>query len=72
MLEYANKQTFLFFQILGFDSLDIIPFLAIIILSFRKESLMQVNSMENIEAILADLSSIEILPLIQLSLSFRN
>lgn len=70
-LKFAiNKHLFL--QILGFDSLDIIPFLAIIILSFRKESLMQVNSMENIEAILADLSSVEILPLIQLSLSFKN
>lgn len=59
-------------QILGYDSLEIVPVLAIIILSFRKESLMQVNAIENIEAVLADLSSIKILPLIQLTLSLKN
>lgn len=59
-------------QILGFDSLEIIPLLAIIILSFRKESLLQVNNLENIETILTDLSSIKILPLIQLTLSSRE
>ncbi|XP_022220895.1 TBC1 domain family member 19 [Drosophila obscura] len=55
--------------ILGFDSLEILPLFAIIILSFRKESLMQVASLDNIEAILADLSSIKVLPLVQLALS---
>lgn len=58
-----------FFQILGFDSLEIIPLLAIIILSFRKDSLMQVGTLESIEAVLADLSSIKVLPLIQLALA---
>lgn len=56
-------------QILGFDSLEILPLFAIIILSFRKESLMQVSSLDSIEAILADLSSIKVLPLVQLALS---
>lgn len=56
-------------QILGFDSLEIIPLLCIVILSFRKESLMQVETVESIEAVLADLSSIKILPLLQLSLT---
>ncbi|TMW53720.1 hypothetical protein DOY81_001188 [Sarcophaga bullata] len=55
--------------VLGFDSLEILSIFAIIILSFRKESIMQVNSLDNIEAILADLSSIKVLPLIQLALS---
>lgn len=55
--------------VLGFDSLEILSLLAIIILSFRKESLMHVSSLENIEAVLADLSSIKVLPLIQLALS---
>lgn len=55
--------------ILGYDSLEILSLLAIIILSFRKESLMQVSTIENIEAVLADLSSIKVLPLIQLALS---
>lgn len=57
------------FQILGFDSLEILPLFAIIILSFRKESIMQVASLDSIEAILADLSSIKVLPLVQLALS---
>jgi len=56
-------------QILGFDSLEILPLFAIIILSFRKESIMQVASLDSIEAILADLSSIKVLPLVQLALS---
>lgn len=55
--------------ILGYDSLEILALLAIIILSFRKESLMQVSSIESIEAVLADLSSIKVLPLVQLALS---
>lgn len=55
--------------ILGYDSLEILSLLAIIILSFRKESLMQVSTIESIEAVLADLSSIKVLPLVQLALS---
>lgn len=55
--------------VLGFDSLEILPLFAIIILSFRKDSLLQVTSLDCIEAILADLSSIKVLPLIQLALS---
>lgn len=55
--------------ILGFDSLEIVPLLAIIILSFRRDSLMQVGTMESIEAVLQDLSSLKVLPLIQLALS---
>ncbi|XP_055919888.1 TBC1 domain family member 19 [Eupeodes corollae] len=54
---------------LGFDSLELLSLFAIIILSFRKESIMQVSSLDNIEAILSDLSSIKVLPLIQLALS---
>lgn len=67
-----SPEYFDYSQILGYDSIEIVPFLAIIILSFRKESLLQVNSLENIEAVLADLSSIKVLPLIQLTLSLKN
>ncbi|XP_053695784.1 TBC1 domain family member 19 [Sabethes cyaneus] len=55
--------------ILGYDSLEILSLLALIIMSFRRESLMQVVTLENIEAILSDLSSVKVLPLIQLTLS---
>lgn len=80
--------------VLGYDSLEIIPLLAVTILSFRKENLMQVNTLHNVEvrlnlyflqespfrlncettcyfdfqAVLADLSSLKVMPLLQLSL----
>ncbi|XP_014219332.1 TBC1 domain family member 19 [Copidosoma floridanum] len=54
--------------VLGYDSLEIIALLAVTILSFRKENLLQVNTMHNIEAVLADLSSLKVMPLLQLSL----
>ncbi|XP_076230802.1 TBC1 domain family member 19 [Calliopsis andreniformis] len=54
--------------ILGYDSLEIIPLLAVTILSFRKENLMQVNNLQNVEAVLADLSSLKVIPLLQLAL----
>ncbi|XP_054002919.1 TBC1 domain family member 19 isoform X1 [Hylaeus anthracinus] len=54
--------------ILGYDSLEIIPLLAVIILSFRKENLMQVNTQQGVEAVLADLSSLKVVPLLQLAL----
>lgn len=71
-LELNRIQFFIGVQILGYDSLEVIPLLAIVILSFRKESLMQVGTLENIETVLADLSSIKVLPLIQLSLSLKE
>ncbi|XKL66363.1 hypothetical protein PGB90_009783 [Kerria lacca] len=52
--------------ILGYDSLEIVSLLATAILSFRKDNLLGVNSLQNIEAILADLSSIQVIPLLQL------
>lgn len=54
--------------ILGYDSLEIIPLLAVAILNFRKENLLQVNIQQNVEAVLADLSSIKVMPLLQLAL----
>ncbi|XP_011503047.1 PREDICTED: TBC1 domain family member 19 [Ceratosolen solmsi marchali] len=54
--------------ILGYDSLEIVPLLAVTILSFRKDNLMQVNNLHTIEAVLADLSSLKVMPLLQLSL----
>ncbi|XP_048513763.1 TBC1 domain family member 19 isoform X2 [Athalia rosae] len=54
--------------ILGYDSLEIVALLAVTILSFRRENLMQVNTLHNIEAVLADLSSLKVMPLLQLVL----
>lgn len=35
--------------ILGYDSLEIVSLLAVTILSFRKDNLLQVNNLQNIE-----------------------
>lgn len=54
--------------ILAYDSLEIIPLLAVSIISLRKENLLQVTTLLNIEAVLADLSSILVMPLLQTAL----
>ncbi|XP_013186975.1 TBC1 domain family member 19 [Amyelois transitella] len=54
--------------ILGYDCLEILPLLAISILSFRKENIFQVNTIQNVDAVLADLSTVSVIPLLQLAL----
>lgn len=54
--------------ILGYDSLEILPLLALSILSFRKENIFQVNTIQNVDAVLADLSTVSVIPLLQLAL----
>ncbi len=47
---------------------QVFPLLAVTILSFRKESLMSVTNMQSVEAVLADLSSLPVIPLLQMAL----
>ncbi|XP_022901539.1 TBC1 domain family member 19 [Onthophagus taurus] len=54
--------------VLAYDSLEVIPLLAVVILIFRKDNLLQVTTLSNIEAVLADLSSITVIPLLQMAL----
>ncbi|KAF7287220.1 hypothetical protein GWI33_002040 [Rhynchophorus ferrugineus] len=54
--------------IIAYDSLEIIPLLAVVIVVFRKDNLMKVNTLTNVEAVLADLSSIAVIPLLQMAL----
>ncbi|CAA9999146.1 unnamed protein product [Nesidiocoris tenuis] len=54
--------------ILGNDSMEIVPLLAVNILSIRRENLLSVTSMQNFESVLADLSSIHVMPLLQMCL----
>ncbi|XP_050527254.1 TBC1 domain family member 19 isoform X2 [Daktulosphaira vitifoliae] len=54
--------------VLAYDSLEVIPLLAVAILSFRKENLLQVDTISNIECVLADLSSLNVMSLLQLAL----
>lgn len=54
--------------ILAYDSLEVVPLLSLAILVFRKDNLLKVNTLQNVEAVLADLSSISVVPLLQMSL----
>ncbi|XP_014256555.1 TBC1 domain family member 19 [Cimex lectularius] len=59
---------YLWDMILGYDSMEILPLLAVNILSLRKDNLLSVNTMQNFESVLADLSSIHVMPIIQMCL----
>ncbi|XP_073995984.1 TBC1 domain family member 19 isoform X2 [Rhodnius prolixus] len=59
---------FLWDLILAYDSLEILPLLALSIVSLRRESLLTVDTLQNCEAVLADLCSISVVPLIQMAL----
>ncbi|XP_056648673.1 TBC1 domain family member 19 [Diorhabda sublineata] len=54
--------------VLAYDSLEIVSLLAVAILIFRRDNLMKVSTLQNIEAVLADLSSIAVVPLLQMAL----
>ncbi|XP_078147873.1 TBC1 domain family member 19 isoform X2 [Centroberyx gerrardi] len=55
-------------RILGYDSLEIVAVLAAAVFAFRAENLMEVTSLASAEAVLADLSTLKVMPLIQIFL----
>ena len=58
--------------VLAYDSMEVFPILAAAIISFRKDNLMQVTTLQNVEAVLADLSSLPVIPLLQLALELDS
>ncbi|XP_064637266.1 TBC1 domain family member 19-like [Lineus longissimus] len=65
----ASDQVLLLWdRILAYGSLEILAVLAFAIFSFRKTNLMQVEAYSASEAVLADLTTLKVIPLIQLSL----
>ncbi|KAK4887853.1 hypothetical protein RN001_004124 [Aquatica leii] len=64
-----DQLLYLWDLILAYDSLEIIPLLAVIILIFRRANLLRVNTLQNIESVLADLSSISVMSMLQVALS---
>ncbi|CAL1539772.1 unnamed protein product [Lymnaea stagnalis] len=64
----SDQVLLLWDRILAFDSLEILPVLAVAIFSFRKTNLLKVQSMNTAEAVLADLFTLQVVPLLQLSL----
>ncbi|KAF5286409.1 hypothetical protein FQR65_LT12589 [Abscondita terminalis] len=55
--------------ILAYDSLEVVPLLAVVILIFRRANLLRVTTLQNIESVLADLSSISVMSMLQMALS---
>lgn len=55
--------------VLAYDSLEITSLLAVSILIFRRENILRVNAIADIDAVLADLSSIGVMSMLQMALS---
>ena len=53
---------------IAYDTLSVVPLLAASVVSFRKENLLTVTTPQAVEAVLADLSSLPAVPLLQLAL----
>lgn len=64
----SDQVLLLWDRVLAYGSLDLLPVLAVAIFSFRKTNLMKVQSYNAAEAVLADLTTLQVIPLIQLSL----
>ncbi|XP_066576084.1 TBC1 domain family member 19 isoform X2 [Amia ocellicauda] len=55
-------------RVLGYNSLEILAVLAAAVFAFRAENLMEVTSLAAAEAVLADLSTLKVMPLLQIFL----
>ncbi|XP_050717229.1 TBC1 domain family member 19-like [Eriocheir sinensis] len=55
--------------VLAWESLEVLPVLALAIVSFRRENLMDVTSQQAAEAVLADITAISVIPLLKLALA---
>ena len=64
-----SQLLYLWDLVLAYDSMEVFPLLAASILSFRKDNLMRVNNITGVDAVLSDLSSLPIVPLLQLALA---
>ncbi|KAL8612925.1 hypothetical protein ACOMHN_035002 [Nucella lapillus] len=64
----SDQVLLLWDRVLAFDSLEILPVFAVAIFSFRKTNLMKVLTYNAAEAVLADVTTLHVLPLLQLAL----
>nr|XP_057922415.1 TBC1 domain family member 19 [Doryrhamphus excisus] len=64
----TDQLLFLWDRILGYDSLEPVAVLAAAVFAFRAENLMEVTSLASAEAVLADLSTLRVMPLLQIFL----
>ncbi len=63
-----DQLLYLWDLVLAYDSMEFFPLLAVVVLSFRRDNLMQVDTLQSAEAVLADLSSLPVVPLLMLAL----
>ena len=54
---------------LGFDSLLVLPLLAASVFSLRRDNLHRVTAQETAESVLSDLSTIQVIPLLQMAIA---
>uniref|UniRef100_A0A8D2J5K1 TBC1 domain family member 19 n=1 Tax=Varanus komodoensis TaxID=61221 RepID=A0A8D2J5K1_VARKO len=64
----TDQLLFLWDRILGYNSLEILAVLAAAVFAFRAVNLMEVTSLAAAEAVLADLSTLKVMPLLQIFL----
>ncbi|XP_064608435.1 TBC1 domain family member 19-like [Liolophura sinensis] len=64
----SDQVLLLWDRLLAYNSLEILPVLAVAIFSFRKTNLVKVQTVSAAEAVLADLTTLQVIPLIQLML----
>ncbi|XP_074650337.1 TBC1 domain family member 19-like [Tubulanus polymorphus] len=64
----SDQVLLLWDRILAYGSMELLPVLAYAIFSFRKNNLIQVQSYAAAEAVLADLTTLNVIPIIQLCL----
>ena len=70
VLAYDSMEVSLRLQDVFKDSFyQLFPLLAASIISFRKENLLRITNLGGVESVLADLSSLPIVPLLQLALA---
>ncbi|XP_042871283.1 TBC1 domain family member 19-like [Penaeus japonicus] len=55
--------------VLSWESLEVLPVLALAIVSFRRENLMDVTSQQSADAVLSDITAIRVIPLLKLALA---
>lgn len=67
-----DQLLFLWDLILGFDTLLLLPLLAAAVFSLRRDNLHRVLSHDSAETVLSDLSTIQVVPLIQMALSQQS
>ncbi|CAH1262480.1 TBC1D19 [Branchiostoma lanceolatum] len=64
----SDQLLLLWDRVLGFNSLEILSVLAFAIFSFRRTNLLEVSSYAAAEAVLSDLTTLKLVPLLQLAL----